>query len=134
MSARVLVAGVGNVFFGDDGFGAARDSRAAIEQVRPIVLDLCERTTDDLESYERRARLLEKHVELRARNALKTQEIATRLAAVLRDRGTEETIALFAAQIALACYEIATRRAATAADLVQETDAAFAEVLSLGRD
>jgi hypothetical protein len=37
-----------------------------------------------------------------------------------------------AAQIALACYETARRRARTAADLVSESGAAFDEVLTLG--
>jgi hypothetical protein len=39
---------------------------------------------------------------------------------------------VFAAQIALGCYETARRRARTAADLVREAGAAFGEVLALG--
>jgi len=99
----------------DASVGAAHDSRAAIEQLLPIVLDLCEQAADDPDAYERRAKLLESHVELRARDALKAQQVAVRLSDVLRDRGTTEDIAVFAAQIALACYETARRRAKTAA-------------------
>jgi AcrR family transcriptional regulator len=113
--------------------GAAGDTWAAIEQLLPIVLDLCEKAADDPEGYERRSKLLDRHVELRARDALKTQQIAANLAQVLRSRGTDERIAVFAAQIALACYETARRRARTPAELVAETRTAFSEVLDLGQ-
>lgn len=112
---------------------AAPDARAAIEQLLPIVLNLCEHAADEPDAFERRAKLLDRHAELRARDALKTQQLAGRLSEVLRRRGTAEHIAVFAAQIALACYETARRRARTAADLIEETRAAFTETLSLGR-
>ncbi|MFJ9779860.1 TetR/AcrR family transcriptional regulator [Amycolatopsis sp. NPDC101161] len=116
----------------DDTVGAAGDCREAVEQLRPIVLRLCAHVVEDLATYERHADLVEKHLELRAREALKTQQLASNLSEVLRSRGTSLTIAVFAAQIALACYETARRRARTAADLVSESSAAFDEVLTLG--
>jgi AcrR family transcriptional regulator len=118
---------------GDSRVGTAHDSRAAVEQLLPIVLDLCEQAAVDPAAYGRRAELLERHVELRAREALKNRQLADRLSAILRDRGTPDDIAVFAAQIALACYETARRRAPTPAELTRATRDAFAEALSLGR-
>jgi AcrR family transcriptional regulator len=117
----------------DDTVPVARDIREAIEQLRPIVLDLCARAAEDPEAYDRRADLLQRHVELRARDALKNQQIASRLSELLQHRGTEELTAVLAAQIALGCYETARQRARTAADLVRESGAAFAGVLTLAR-
>lgn len=114
--------------------GAARDSREAIEQLMPIVLEVCSHAADDPEAYERRMTLLEGHAELRARDALKAQQLAERLGGVLRARGAAEDVSVFAAQIALACYETARRRARNPADVIAESRAAFAEALSLGRD
>jgi AcrR family transcriptional regulator len=116
----------------DSTVAAARDVREAIEQLRPIVLDLCAHAAEDLDAYERRADLLQRHVELRARDALKNQQIASRLSELLQHRGTAESTAVFAAQIALGCYETARQRARTAADLVRESGAAFDEILTLG--
>ncbi|WP_410575464.1 TetR/AcrR family transcriptional regulator [Amycolatopsis sp. cmx-4-61] len=116
----------------DDTVGAAHDCREAIEQLRPTVLSLCAQVAEDPDAYDRHADLVEKHLELRARDALKTQQLASNLSEMLRSRGTSQTIAVFAAQITLACYETARRRARTAADLVSESRAAFDEVLKLG--
>ena len=116
----------------DDTVAAARDVREAIEQLRPIVLDLCAHAAESLEAYDRRADLLQRHVELRARDALKNQQIASRLSELLQHRGAEGSTAVLAAQIALGCYETARQRARTAADLVRESGAAFDEVLALG--
>jgi AcrR family transcriptional regulator len=115
-----------------DTVPAAQDIREAVEQLRPIVLDLCTHAAEDPEAYDRRADLLQRHVELRARDALKNQQIASRLSELLQHRGTEESTAVLAAQIALGCYETARQRAHTATDLVRESDAAFAEILALG--
>ncbi|WP_410586122.1 TetR/AcrR family transcriptional regulator [Amycolatopsis sp. lyj-23] len=117
----------------DDKVGAAGDCREAVEQLRPIVLGVCAQVTEDLDTYERHTDLVEKHLELRAREALKTQQLASDLSEVLRKRGTSQATAVLAAQIALACYETGRRRARTAADLVSESRAAFDEVLTLGR-
>jgi len=116
----------------DAGVVPASDLRGAVEQLAPIVLDLCERAAEDVDAYERRAALLERHVELRGRDALKGRQIAASLGELLRDRGTPDATAILAAQVALACYETARRRARTAAELARECRAAFDEVLALG--
>ncbi|GAA3552465.1 TetR/AcrR family transcriptional regulator [Microlunatus spumicola] len=118
---------------GDSTVGAARTSTEAVEQLRPLVLDLCEQAAGDRDAYRRHDALLEQHLELRARDALKTQQIAGRLSDVLRARGTEETLAVFAAQIALACYQSARQRASTAGSLTRAAQDAFREALELGR-
>jgi AcrR family transcriptional regulator len=119
---------------GDRTAGAARTTAEAVEQLRPVVLDLCDQAAADRDAYRRHDDLLEQHLELRARDALKTQQIAGRLSDVLRSRGTEETVAVFAAQIALACYQSARQRASTAASLTRAAQDAFREALELGRD
>ena len=113
-------------------FGAAGSASEAVRQLSPIVLDLCERATSDPEGYERHLQLLERHLELRGRDALKMQQLAGKLSEVLTSRGTDEAIAIFAAQIALACYQTGKRRAASVRALTAETRAAFEQVLTLG--
>ena len=117
----------------DSTAGAALTAAEALEQLRPVVLDLCSQAAEDREAYQRHYDLLEQHLELRARDALKTQQIAGRLSDVLRNRGTEETVAVFAAQIALACYQSARQRSSTAGSLTRAAQEAFDEALGLGR-
>ena len=118
---------------GNDGTaGAASTCADAVEQLRSIVLDLCQQATADSAAYQRHSDLIARHLELRARDALKTQQIAISLSEVLRARGTDEAVAVLAAQIALACYYTGRQRATSAAGLSDETRAAFDEALSLG--
>ena len=119
---------------GDSTAGAARTATEAVEQLRPLVLHLCEQAAGDRDAYQRHDDLLEQQLELRARDALKTQQIAGRLSDVLRSRGTDETLAVFAAQIALACYQSARQRASAAGSLTEAAQDAFREALGLGRD
>ena len=112
--------------------GIAQNASEAVEQLRPIVLLLCAQATADLQAYAHHCQLLEQHLELRARDALKMQQIADKLSEVLTGRGTDETTAVFAAQIALACYQTAKRRANTAGALTDKTRAAFEQALALG--
>ena len=112
--------------------GIPRTASEAVEQLCPIVLGLCEQATVDPEGYAHHSQLLEQHLELRARDALKMQQIADKLSEVLTGRGTDETIAEFAAQVALACYQAARRRAQSPRALTDETRAAFAQALALG--
>jgi AcrR family transcriptional regulator len=110
----------------------ARTATEAVEQLRPIVLDLCERATADAEGYAWHCQLLEQHLELRARDALKLQQISDKLSAVLTDRGTEQATAVLAAQVSLACYQTARRRADTPGALPTAARAAFEQALTLG--
>jgi hypothetical protein len=111
---------------------APRTATEAVEQLCPIVLDLCAQATADPDGYTRHFQLLDQHLELRARGALKMQQIADKLGELLIHRGSDETIALLAAQVALACYRTAKRHGNDPHTLVDETRAAFRRVLTLG--
>ncbi|HEX6520472.1 MAG TPA: helix-turn-helix domain-containing protein [Streptosporangiaceae bacterium] len=116
----------------DDATAAAQTATEAVEQLCPIVLDLCARITADPEGYERHCHLLEQHPELRARDALKTQQIADKLSDLLSHRGCDKTIARFAAETALACYQTPRHLDNNPRTLVDETRAAFRRALTLG--
>ena len=112
---------------------AARNPAEAVEQLRPVVLSLCAQAAADPEAYARHFQLIEQHPELRARDAVKMQQIADKLSDLLIHRGSDEATALFAGQIALACYQTAKRLGNNNPHtLVDETRAAFRRVLTLG--
>lgn len=117
----------------DGAVGHARKATEALEQLRPIVLDLCEQATANPDEYSRHLQLLDEHVDLRGRDALKVQEIAAALSKVLIVRGTAEGIAVLAAHVALACYQTGKERSVTPSSLREETSAAFDEALALGQ-
>lgn len=117
-----------------DAPDAARSPTEAVEQLRPLVLDLCTRATADPTGYTRHHDLLARHQELRARDALKTQQIADTLSGLLTHRGCEEAVARLAAQVAVACYQTPRHLANDPSTLVDETRAAFEHVLALGKD
>ncbi|GGF19462.1 TetR/AcrR family transcriptional regulator [Subtercola lobariae] len=100
----------------------------AIDQLQPIVLELCAQASADPAGYTLHYELIAKHLELRARDALKTQLIADTLSDLLVSRGTPENVAIFAAQIALACAQTARRRTSNPRTLVTETRVAFEQV------
>ena len=111
---------------------AARSAAEAVEQLRPVLLALCARATTDPDAYTRHFQLIEQHPELRDRDAAKTQQIADKLSGLLINRGTDKATAIFAAQVALACYQTAKRLANNPRALVDETQAALDRTLSLG--
>ena len=111
---------------------AARDATEAVEQLRPVVLSLCAQAAADPEAYARHFQLIEQHPELRARDAVKMQQTADKLSDLLIHRGTDEATALFAGQVAVACYQTAKRLGNNPHTLVDETQAAFRRVLTLG--
>jgi len=111
----------------------AQTTAEAVELLRFVVLEICDRVTSNDAEYERHARLLALHPELQARAALKGQQIADLLIEALSSSGTDERTAVLAAQIALACYQTGRRQAATAGALTDETRAAFDRALTLGR-
>jgi AcrR family transcriptional regulator len=111
--------------------GPARTAAEAVEQLRSIVVALCDYASDNIDGYALHYELVEKHLELRAHDALKTQLIADRFTQLLVGRGTSEPTAVFAAQVALACYQIARRRARTPSQLGAETQAAFDQLAAL---
>ena len=111
---------------------AARNATEAVEQLRPVVLSLCAQAAADPEAYARHFQLIEQHPELRARDAVKMQQTADKLSDLLIHRGTDEATALFAGQVAVACYQTAKRLGNNPHTLVDETQAAFRRVLTLG--
>ena len=108
-----------------EGSAAARNAAEAVEQLRPVVLTLCAQAAADPEAYSRHFQLIEQHPELRARDAVKMQQIADKLSGLLIHRGTDEATALFAGQVAVACYQTAKRLGNNPHTLVDETQAAF---------
>ena len=80
----------------------------------------------------RHFQLIEQHPELRARDAVKTQQIADKLSELLIHRGSGEATARFAAQIAIACFQTAKSLGNNPRTLADETQAAFSRVLTLG--
>jgi AcrR family transcriptional regulator len=111
-----------------------RSTRAAVQAVQPLVLQLSERITEDPEDYRRHERLVEGSIELRGRSAAKAQAIARRLGDLLVDAGWDEGTARLAGQIALACAVTARATSDQPGALVRDTRAAFAQVLDLGAE
>lgn len=115
-----------------DSAPAPRNATEAVEQLRPVVLALCAQAAADPEDYTRHFQLIEQHPELRARDAVKMQQIADKLSDLLIHRGSDEATARFAAQVALACYQTARRLGNNPRTLADETQAAFTRALTLG--
>jgi AcrR family transcriptional regulator len=115
-----------------DGTPAPRNATEAVEQLRPVLLALCAQATADPEAYTRHFQLIEQHPELRARDAVKMQQIADKLSDLLIHRGSDEATARFAAQIALACYQTAKRLGNNPRTLADQTQAALRRALTLG--
>jgi len=114
------------------GGAAARSAAEAVEQLRPVVLAACAQAAADPQGYTRHFQLIEQHQELRARDAAKTQQFADKLGELLIHRGTDEATARLAAQVAIACYQTAKRLGNNPRTLVEDTRAAFGQVLTLG--
>lgn len=107
----------------------------AVRQLRVVVLALCAQVTADPDAYTRHYAFIAENAELRARDAIKMQDLSASLADILVVRGADERTAHFASQVALACFQIAkTRQGNDPHSLVAETEAAFEEVLTLGSD
>lgn len=111
---------------------APRDAAEAVRQLRPIVLDLCAQAAADPEACARHFRLVDEHPELRARDALKMQQIVATLTGLLVHRGCDEPTAVLASEVALACYRTARRLGDDPHTLTADADDAFSRVLSLG--
>ena len=103
----------------------------AVSALEPLVIRVCTEATADLAAYQRHTRLLEAHDELRARDAVKQQQISYELAKVLLAYGAPPAIATTAAQLAVACYASGRILASGPADLVVETRAAFHRTLTI---
>jgi AcrR family transcriptional regulator len=115
----------------NESVAPADTAAEAVEQLRSIVVALCDYASENIDGYALHYELVEKHLELRAHDALKTQLIADRFAQLLVRRGTSEPTAVFASQVALACYQTARRRATSPSRLGAETHAAFDQLVAL---
>lgn len=115
-----------------EGTPAPRDATEAVEHLRPVVLAVCAQATADPEAYTSHFQLIEQHPELRARDAVKTQQFADKLSDLLIRRGTDEATARLAGHIAIACYQTARRLGNDPRTLVDETRTAFRRALALG--
>jgi AcrR family transcriptional regulator len=115
-----------------DGSPAPRNATEAVEQLRPIVIALCAQAAVDPDDYARHFQLIDQHPELRARDAVKMQQIADKLSELLVHRGSDAATARFAAQIALACYQTVKSLGNNPRTLAEETQAAFSRALTLG--
>lgn len=118
-------------FAASESVGPACTAAEAVEQLRAIVVALCDYASENIDGYVLHYQLIEKHLELRAHDALKTQLIADRFTQLLVGRGTSEPMAVFAGQVALACYQIARRRATSPSQLGAETQVAFNQLATL---
>jgi AcrR family transcriptional regulator len=115
-----------------DAAPAPPGATGALEQLRPVLLALCTQATADPDGYTRHFQLIEQHPELRARDAVKMQQIADKLCELLIHRGSDEATARFASQIALACYQTAKRLGNNPHTLTANTQAALNRALTLG--
>jgi AcrR family transcriptional regulator len=115
-----------------DNTPAPRSATEAVEQLRPVLLALCVQATADPEAYTRHFQLIEQHPELRGRDAVKTQQIADKLSDLLIHRGSDQATAIFAAQVALACYQTARLLSNNPHTLEDDTRAALSRALTLG--
>jgi AcrR family transcriptional regulator len=111
--------------------GPSLTAADAIEQLRTIVVSLCEYAAENIDGYVLHYELVDKHPELRAADAMKTQLIADRLSEILVARGTSEPTAVFASHLALACYQVARRRSEGAGQLAAEARVAFDQLAAL---
>ena len=66
------------------------------------------------------------------RDAEKTQQIGDQLSDLLVRRGSDQATAVFAAQVALACFQTARRLSNNPHTLADDTRAAFSRALTLG--
>jgi AcrR family transcriptional regulator len=118
-------------FAAGEPVGPARTAAEAVEQLRVVVVALCGYASDNIDGYALHYELVEKHLELRAHDALKAQLIADRFTQLLVGRGTTESTAVFAGQVALACYQTGRHRASSPSQLSAETQAAFDQLAAL---
>ena len=106
----------------------------AVRALEPLVIRLCSQATTDLAAYQRHTLLVGAHEELRAREALKHQDISAKLAQVLLKHDAPRDIAVVAAHLALACYTSGRTLAAEPADLIAKTREAFRSTLAMNSE
>ncbi|MFC6090964.1 TetR/AcrR family transcriptional regulator [Saccharothrix lopnurensis] len=83
---------------------AAHDLAGVVEQIRAVVVELCDELTADVEHYRAYERLLRENPELQDRAARKFHVLGEVFRDNLLGRGTPRVVALLAPHLALACY------------------------------
>lgn len=111
---------------------AAETLTEAVEQLRPLVLDICAAAVSDPQGYTRHFQLIEQHPELLDRDAVKTQQLVARLTDLMVHRGSNRATAALAAQVAYACCAAAKALDNNPHTLVDQTRAAFDRLRTLG--
>lgn len=111
-----------------------RSASDAVRALRPLVLQICEHVTDDAEEYRQHEQLIRDNPVLQGRSAAKAQLIARRLGSLLVDTGWDGSVAIFAGQVALACYATARSISPDPETVVEATRAAFEQALTLGME
>lgn len=104
----------------------------ALRALEPVILRVTDRMTANADGFRRHMALVQAHTELRDRDAAKMQVIAGRLGDLLTARGWDAFVALFSAQIAVACFWAARRATAEPEALVEALREAFQRALALG--
>lgn len=107
--------------------------REALVRLQPLVTDLCARIAIDAESYVRHFELIERNPELQAREAVKTQQAAGLLSALLTRQGYEQAAATLAGHVALACYRSARCLSDDPHTLADDVRRAFDQLLDEGK-
>jgi hypothetical protein len=87
----------------------------------------------DPEAYIRHFQIIEQNSDLQGREAAKVQQMGDKLSQLLIHRGTDESTALFATQVSLACYQTAKALGNNPYTLMDDTQDAFDRVLTLGK-
>ena len=120
-------------FHGRQVVAAPGNLAEAIAQLRDIVVSLCAHVTADSKEFTRHYELVDGTAELRARDTMKLQRLAQLLGDILVARGADPAMAVFASQLALACYQAAQLSAGRdPRTLVPATEAMFDRLLRLG--
>ena len=103
----------------------------AVSALEPLVLRLCMQATADAVSYQRHTMLVDAHEELRAREAVKHQDIANEFANALVAHDAPLDVATIAAQLAVACYSSGRILATDPSEVTTRTRDAFRTTLAI---
>ena len=90
-----------------EGLHAAPASAGALEAVAHSLQAVAERFPADREAARRRHRVIAANAELRERELVKLDSVASALAGALRERGVEEPEASVVAETAIAVFRVA---------------------------
>lgn len=106
-----------------DGAGTLGEG---IDQLRPIVLQMCRHAVRNPDRYRLHERLILENPELRDRDNRKLEKYCSALRGILTARGVDDRTASLAAHLALACYHAGRHTArSTSTSLPEAVASAF---------